>query len=182
MKKGKYLFSLLNGKKDEIRYFDIDYSEIKEKVLGFCSVLYVVCDSYYKAPYATIYRFTSDVLKSDDKLRSILFGREKSIGEIHLTQTQINFLSEHYTYSASGEKLFFDMIPKTDLEKELNKGIGIEYYMCEKYGFTHGTKKQDISQCIDIIEPTRKRAQVKCSLTLEKSKGKGSRTNTNHKR
>lgn len=176
------VLELLNGKKDVIVYYDIPYEYIKKNIMDFSSRLIIITDSYYKSEKATIYIFNSSQLKTDKKLRSILFGRKNAYGEFVATQTTIEYLSENYAYDKNTyEPLFLGTIDKSilDLYEEKNRGNGAEYVLKDFFGFTLSTQKQDEKQLIDVISPEKFRCQVKASTTTPKSKGKGSRTNGN---
>lgn len=178
----KKILELLNGKKDIIIYYDVPYEYIKKNIMDFSSRLIIITDSYYKSEKATIYIFNSSQLKTDKKLRSILFGRKNAYGEFVATQTTIEYLAENYAYNKNTyEPLFLGTIDKNILDEyeEKNRGNGAEYVLRDFFGFTLATPKQDEKQLIDVISPEKFRCQVKCSTTTNRSKGKGSKTNGN---
>lgn len=178
----KKILELLNGKKDIIIYYDVPYEYIKKNIMDFSSTLIIITDSYYKSDKATIYCFSSEQLKTDEKLRSILFGRKNSYGTFTATQTTIDYLATNHAYSKTTfDPLFLGTIDKNILDgyEEKNRGNGAEYVLRDFFGFILATPKQDEKQLIDVISPTGKRCQVKCSTTTNRSKGKGSRTNGN---
>ena len=178
----KKILELLNGKKQSVVYYEVPYNYIKKNILDFSSVLIIITDSYYKSNTATVYMFTTEQLKTDEKLRAILFGRKQCYGEFVATQPTIEYLAENYTFNQETfEKQYLDIIDKSILDEYENtdRGHGGENMLCELYGFTLATPKQDTKQLIDVISPNKKRCQVKTSTTTNNSKGKGSRTNGN---
>lgn len=171
------IFWRWNGKRQKMYYHDFDYRIIKSEWLKMCSsLILVVNESYGDFENIAFYRFTTEELRTDFFLRALLFGRSGSYGQIAFTQTQYDTLYKAYKRC---------IIAKCNINElyafDSNLGIASEKYLCS-HGFKHGTEKQDKNQCIDVIDNNNKRAQVKESISTEKTKGKGATANCRRKK
>ena len=166
---GKHLFTLKNSKGDRIKYFSIDFEKIKA-LMGFSGGLEIVINSCHGIEEVAIYHFSSKVLKADERLRSLLFGRANTNNTFIGNETTANTLGIEY----SSYIVNYTSVEKLEKLNSTNKGIGAEYV---NENYKHGTAKQDKNQKIDVIDENGKRWQTKTSVASKRTNWSYSITN-----
>lgn len=160
MKKTEKLFGLKNSNGDIINYFAVPFANIK-KLYGSAGGLEIVINARHKNHYVAVYHFPSKVLKSDEHLRALLFGREFTDGHFIGNETTANELNELYA-----ENYCVNMVKLEELEKlNDNKGIGAEFVN----GYKHASEKQDKRLKIDVIDHEGHFWQTKTSVASEQT-------------
>jgi len=152
------LFGLKNSNGDVINYFPVPFANVK-KLYGSAGGLEIIINARHKNHYIAVYHFPTKVLKNDEHLRALLFGREYTNGHFIGNETTANELNELYA-----ENYCVNMVKLEDLEKlNDNKGIGAEFVN----GYKHASEKQDKKLKIDVIDNDGHFWQTKTSVASE---------------
>lgn len=152
--------------------------DIKEKIEGFSGGIVVVTTFGFKNVNNVVAYFLSSSDLNNDTLRSMLFGRVTSNGEIKLVKKEVEYLANNWAMNTLPDgcssicnyqhttcaNLRADMIA----HDEMNVGGAGERFVMALTNGKHGTKKQDKNQKIDIISSDGKRWQVKTCICDEK--------------
>lgn len=163
---------VLGAGKRTVKVMKMPYQPIKDNVLKFCSTLQICIT--LSENFVGVFTFTSDTLKKDEFLRSILFGRETTNFQF-VSSCAINAqLTNNYLD-------YCEIISADKFDYSSNCGLQFENIAIEN-GAKKSTYKQDKSQCIDYTL-NGKRVQAKCSLkhygTAENDKKSYSFSKTN---
>lgn len=169
-------------------YMKLSFEDIKS-IKGYSGGFLLGMPSMYErkpTPESDVKIFcvSSELLKSSEKspidgitkgdfLCSVLFGRINASGHYCLTKMLNTFLVKYLMTELKA------MCTYNDLDKMqcMEYGTALECFLCKYHQYTHGTKKQDVSQKIDVISKDGKRWQVKCSLICYGCKGSYSISN-----
>lgn len=154
------LFGLKNSNGDIINYFEVPFTNVK-KLYGSAGGLEIIINASHKVHYIAVYHFPTKVLKNDEHLRALLFGREHTHGHFIGNETTANELCKKYA-----KKFCVNMVKLEDLEKlNDNKGIGAEFVN----GYKHASEKQDKKLKIDVIDNDGHFWQTKTSVASEET-------------
>lgn len=176
----RHIYTALNGKRERINYYSVDYTLIKKNILGWCSKLYIITNASYKNYNDIVcYCFTTEDLRNDEFLTAILFGRENDYCGLSLTQTQHDILQGYARHIIAHTTL-------TDIQTlDENLGKAAEKWL-HSIGYKKSSEKQDKNLKIDNIgeyagtdgKSHKFYIQCKASIATASTKGKGATTNT----
>lgn len=150
---------------------------IKANIYGLASTLLVVTNSNWKSDYITVYAIPYKDLKSDNNLKSMLFGRECTNNAFKADKMCITNLNRFYSNCLIDFVTTVDKLQEIATKNNCNMGFAAEIALVNSGLFTKASAKYD-KKCVDLIgAKDNKLYQVKCSIVKPNSHGSAGTTN-----
>jgi hypothetical protein len=150
---------------------------IKGNIYGLASTLLVVTNSTWKSDYITVYAIPYKDLKSDNNLKSMLFGRTCSKNALKADKMCIINLNRFYSNYLIDFITTVDKLQEIATKNNCNMGFAAEIALVNSGLFKKASAKYD-RKCVDLIgTKDNKLYQVKCSIVKPNSKGSAGTTN-----
>lgn len=150
---------------------------IHGNIYGLASTLLVVTNSNWKSDFVTVYAIPYKDLKSDNNLKSMLFGRECTQNAFKADKMCIINLNRFYSNYLIDFVTTVDKLQEIATENNCNLGYAIEKALVNSGLFTKASAKYD-RKCVDLIGTKDKKLyQVKCSIVKPNSHGSAGTTN-----
>lgn len=149
---------------------------IKANIYGLASTLLVVTNSTWKSDFVVVYAIPYKALKSDNNLKSMLFGRECTNNAFKADKMCIINLNRFYSNYLIDFVTTVNKLEQIALENNCNMGFAAEIALVNSGLFKKASAKYD-RKCVDLIGVNNKLYQVKCSIVKSNSHGSAGTTN-----
>ena len=150
---------------------------IHANIYGLASTLLVVTNSTWKSDFVVVYAIPYKDLKSDNNLKSMLFGRECTNNAFKADKMCIINLNRFYSNYLIDFATTVDNLQEIATENNCNLGYAIEKALVNTGLFKKASAKYD-KKCVDLIGTNNNKLyQVKCSIVKVNSHGSAGTTN-----
>lgn len=150
---------------------------IHNNIYGLASTLLLVTNSTWKSDYITVYAIPYKDLKSDENLKSMLFGRVCTQNALKADKMCIINLNRFYSNYIIDFVTTVNKLEEIATKNNCNFGFAAEIALINTGLFKKASAKYD-RKCVDLIGTKDKKLyQVKCSIVKPNSHGSAGTTN-----